>query len=123
MTPADIEEAVARDNMEEVLRLARHLCEDYIDDEYSGVDYALVEKTLRQLARHSQAWVRREAILSLGRLAYHTRRFEVPGEIFHIVVDGLRDPDPMVAQKADMAACCIAYMHGWKFPDRPRKRG
>lgn len=123
MTPAEIEEAVARNQMQEVLRLARYDLGGCANDIYSGVDYAVVERTLRKLGRHSRAWVRREAILSLGRLVYLTPKFDAPGIIYHIVLDGLRDPDPTIAQNADKAACCIAYMHGWKFPDRPRRRG
>lgn len=118
MTPAEIEEALAKDDIDKLLRLA-----SYLSDDYRGMDYSVHEQTLRELGRHPMNWIRRDAILSLGRLAYQTPRFDAPGVIFHIVLDGLRDPDPTVAHNADVAACCIAYMHGWEFPDRPRRRG
>lgn len=118
MSPAEIEAAVARNDIDELLRLIHDLSESNLD-----VDLCTTERTLRELSRHPMNWVRGNAIRSLGRLAYQTPRFEAPGPIFHIVVDGLRDPDTTVAHNADVAACCIAYMHGWKFPDRQRRRG
>jgi hypothetical protein len=117
-TQPEIEAALAKNEIDQLWSLASGLIDGYYE-----VDYSVGEAVLRALGRHRINSVRGDAILSLGRLAYQTRRFDAPGVIFHIVVDGLRDPDPTVAQKADMAACCIAYMHGWKFPDRPRRRG
>lgn len=118
MSPAEIEQALAKDDISELLLLIHNLSECNLD-----VDVGTTERTLRELGRHPTNWVRSRAILGLGRFAYQTPRFEAPGVIFHIVVDGLRDSDTTVAHNADMAACCIAYMHGWKFPDRPRRRG
>jgi hypothetical protein len=118
MSPAEIDAILERNDISELLRLIHDLSESNLD-----VDLRTSERALRALGRHPMNWVRRQAIMGLGRLAYQTRRFQAPGVIFHIVVDGLRDLDPTVAHNADMAACCIAYMHGWKFPDRARRRG
>lgn len=118
MTQAEIEAALARNDLDALWHLA-----SYLTDDFRYVDYSVHERTLRELARHRIGSVRREAILSLGRLAYQTPRFDAPGQIFRIVLDGLRDPDRAIAQNADIAACYIAYMHGWKFPDRQRRRG
>lgn len=118
LTQSEIEAALARNDIDELWGLESRLIEGYHE-----VDYSVREAALRALGRHRMNWVRRDAIKSLGRLAYQTPRFDVPGDIFHIVLDGLRDPDPTVAHSADVAARCIAYMHGWKFPDRHRRRG
>lgn len=118
LTQSEIEAALATNEIDKLWSLASRLIDGYHD-----VDYSVREQALRALGRHPMNWVRRDAILSLGRLAYQTPSFDAPGIIFHIVLDGLRDPDPAVAHNADMAACCIAYMHGWEFPDRPRRRG
>lgn len=118
MTQAEIEAALAENDTSKLLQLVSDL-----SDALPDIDYSEQERLLRELARHPQNWIRSQAIRNLGRLAYRTRRFDAPGVIYHVVVDGLRDPDPNVARDADTAACCIAYMHGWKFPDRARRRG
>ena len=119
ITRADIDAILAGDDTVAIGCLARKLS----FDNNIQVEYGDAERTLLGLARHPDHWVRLCSYSSLMTLCSRTPQFDNPGLAYTVIVEGLYDGDCQILRFADGAAGYVAYFQGWKFPDRPRRRG
>jgi hypothetical protein len=113
---AAIDDAIARNNPDELLHLPIALSMDPPEDDHPG----LAERICRDLARHPHPNVRGNAILGFGHLARTSGIIWKPKDVRALVEAGLADADPYVRGQAEAAADDLRHFLKWKLT-RPRK--
>lgn len=106
-----IDEALARNNTDELLQLAIALALEPPEDTYPGE----AERACLALARHPHANVRGNAILGFGHLARTAGVIRAEDDVRALVSAALDDREDYVRGQADSAASDLAFFLGWKF--------
>ena len=106
-----LEDALARNDPDELLRLAVSIALDPPEDTHPGE----AERLCLILARHPHFNVRGNAILGFGHLARTTGVIRAEAEVRGLVAKALNDPDDYVRSQAASAASDLAFFLNWKF--------
>lgn len=115
MTLPLVDDALARDNPDELLQLAISLALDPPEDTHPGE----AERACLILARHQNFNVRGNAILGFGHLGRTAGVIHAADEVRALVQAALTDDDAYVRGQADSAASDLAFFLGWAFDFPP----
>lgn len=111
MSYPQIDEALARNNPDELLYIPITLSMDPPEDDFPG--YA--ERICRALAVHDHPNVRGNAILGFGHLARTAGIMWKPNDVRALVEAGLSDADPYVRGQAEAAAGDLRHFLKWNL--------
>lgn len=110
-----IDEALARDNPDELLQLAISLALDPPEDAHPGA----AENALLILARHPNFNVRGNAILGFGHLGRTAGVIRATEDVRALVQAALTDDNAYIRGQADSAASDLVFFLGWEFDVPP----